>query len=259
LYSGDGNIEEGLVRHLYRVVSGLESGLVGETSIQGQVKSAYLLACGLHKLSGSIHKLFQSALRVGKLVRTQTGLSRGAMSHSQAVVDIMRQRLSQFSDLNITILGVHNMNGNLLHHLTRRGAKTVFVGNRTFHKASELASKYNVSAFDFSMLESRLKETDVLISATSAPHAMITSKIFPANKPMMIFDLAMPHDVESEIGLLPGVDLYNVTQIESAVEQNLLRRQAAIGAAELLVEEQIQEFMVYQTKRLSDDRLLKAV
>lgn len=218
-----------------------------------------MLACRQSRLDASLHKLFQTALRVGKLIRTCTGISKGAMSHSHATVELLRKKIVSLSDVSITILGVHNMNGNLLHHLTRVGASAVFVGNRTFRKASELAAKYNATAFDFSMLESRLKETDVLVSATSAPHCVVTLKRFPVLRPMMIFDLAVPFDVDPEIGLLPDVELYNVWQVESAVEQNLLLRRNAISAAEALVEEQVKAFMIYQQKRLRSVPFLKAV
>lgn len=258
-YTGSGYADESIVRHLFRVVSGLESGLIGETGIQGQVKNAYLSACLHQKPDASIHRLFQAALRVGKLVRSRTGLSRGAMSHSQATVDLLRQRISNLSDLSITILGVHNMNSNLLHHLTRAGASSVFVGNRTFSKASELAAKYNARAFNFSMLAKRLSETNVLVTATSAPHYVVTLEKFPLNRPMLIFDLAVPFDVDPEIGYLPNIELFNIRNVESAVEQNLELRKAAVGKAESLVEEQVMAFMASQEKRFSRNGLLQAV
>ncbi len=258
-YIGNGSVDEEVVRHLFRVVSGLESGLIGETSIQGQVKNAYTTACLHQKSDASIHRLFQAALRVGKLVRSSTGLSRGAMSHSQATVELLRQQIDNLSDLSITILGVHNMNSNLLHHLTRVGASSVFVGNRTFNKASELAARYNAQAFDFSMLAKRLSETDVLVTATSAPHYVVSLEKFPLNRPMLIFDLAVPFDVDPEIGQLPGVELFNIRKVELAVEQNLELRKAAIGKAESLVEEQVMAFMASQEKRFSRNGLLQAV
>jgi glutamyl-tRNA reductase len=249
IYKGDGHVDESIVRHLFRVVSGLESGLIGETSIQNQVKNAYLHAANTHKLSSSLHRLFQNGLKVGKLIRSQTGISRGAMSHSQATVNILRQQLPEFRNANITVLGVHNMNGNLLHHLTRSGASTIFVGNRTYHLAAELADKYGAQAFDFSKLSQRLQNTDVLITATSAPHYVIKKKHFPQNKSMLIFDLAVPNDVDPSIGELQGVKLYNVKTIEKTVEQNIKLRQKALVQASEIVETQVGLFMEDQKRR----------
>lgn len=250
LYSGDGQIERPVVEHLFRVVTGLQSGLIGETGIQFQVKTAYLRALEQKKTSPSLNRLFQAALNVGKIVRTATGISIGAMSHSQAVVKLLHQKLPEFTHRQITVLGVHRMNHNLLHHLKRAGAHTIYIGNRTFHHAHEMAQKYDATAFDYTMLKSRLAQTDVLISATAAPHHIVTAKNFPLEKPMMIFDLAVPSDVDPALSLLPGVTLYQVSDVEAAIEQNLKKRQTALVQAEALVQEETARFMENEIRRL---------
>ena len=224
IYSGQGSVTPETANHLFRVVSGLESGLPGETSIQGQVKNSYLKAHASTQLSSSLHKLFQTALKVGKKVRSQTGISRGAMSHSQAPVQLLQKMKQTFKKCNNTILGVHNLSEPIIQHLNRQGVQSIFIGNRTFDKADALAKKYGAWAFDFSILSERLKQTDVLICATSAPHLIIRKEQFPEGKPMLIFDLAVPRDIDPEIGKIQHIQLMNVQNVEDSIEENISKR-----------------------------------
>jgi len=242
MYWGEGEVDLAHAEHLFRVVSGLESGLVGDSSIQGQVKRAYLESAGSYKLSASLHKLFQSALFVGKRVRTETGIGKGAMSHSQAVYHLLRELQPQLKNTNITILGVHHINDNIIRYLSKNGASAIFVANRTYDKAKVLAEKYGAMAFDFTSLDERLKHTDVLITATSAPHLLVHANRFPVDKPMIVFDLAVPRDVDPEIGKLPEVRLFNIEDVEGRISQNVEQRQSSIELAERIVIEEVANF-----------------
>lgn len=243
LYYGEGEIRKHLATHLFRVVSGLESGFVGETSIQHQVKQAYQKAKQNNKLNKSLHKLFQTALMVGKRVRTETGISKGALSHGQAAANLIISKFSSLYNTNITIIGVNNINETIIKYLSRKGANTFLIGNRTLQKAHQLAEKYNSNAFDFSQLPNILKQTNILISATSAPHIVVNLNKFPLNKPMLIIDLAIPRDIDPHIGLLPNVELYNLEDIEQLTQQNLKNRENLILKAEEIIHEEVEEFL----------------
>lgn len=242
IYSGSGEIPEKVIRHLFRITTGLESSLIGENAIQGQVKDAYLEAAKTC-LSSSIHKLFQRALYVGKKVRTKTGINKGAVSHSQAAVDLLLNLNLNLNNSNITLIGAHNMNEKILYHLVRKGAKTLFLGNRTYNKASVLAQKYNSKAFYLKDLKNILKKTDILITATSAPHTIININNFPVERKMTIVDLAVPGDVGEEVRELKRVKYFNNEGVENTVNQNLSLRVKEINLASEIVEEEVKDFI----------------
>ena len=248
LYRGEGEISEQSIRHLYRVVSGLESGLLGDMSIQGQVRIAYKEAQERTKLSSEIHKLFQSALAVGKMVRNQTMISKGAMSHSQAAVDIILDHPVP-AHSRITVIGAHNINENIIKYLVKKGMNTLFIGNRTHAKAKDIANKYNCNVFRFEDIKMQLLQTDVLVTATSAPHFVVKKEDFPSDVNMMIIDLAVPRDVHPSIGDLDGVTLFNLDQVEKRVDNNRGKRIAEIDKAEEIIEEQIVEFFIAMKRR----------
>ncbi len=246
LYSGGGHIPQNIISHLFRVVAGLESSLVGESAIQGQVKIAYLSASMNYRLDKSLHKLFQTALFVGKKVRSETSISQGAVSHSQAAANIICRSVKEIGNSLITVIGVHNINENIIRYLTKKGAGHIFIGNRTFDKAKALSIKYGCRAFRFNELKKILYQTDILISATSAPHLIIKQDIFPKNKKMHIIDLAVPRDIDETIGSLVDVKLFNIEMLERLVEQNIDKRKDAITNAEHIVNQEVERFVNWQ-------------
>ena len=241
-YHGEGNVSNQVANHLFRVVSGLESSIVGETAIVNQVKTAYREASERNVLNKSLHKLFQTAFFVGKRVRKESRISEGAMSHSQAVVQILLNKVVSLHNLNITVIGANKLNENIIRFLIDKGASTIFIGNRTYEKAINLAIKYDSEALSFDALSRALKTTDVLISATKAPHFILKSEAFPQDKPMYIFDLAVPRDIDPEIGQLSGVDLYDVGMIENAVKKNILIRKDRVSQAEKIIQKEVELF-----------------
>lgn len=249
LYRGGGRVSKDTARHLFRVTSGLESTFLGDIAVQSQVKQAYCEAARSHKLDGNLHKLFQKALNVGKRVRTETSISAGAMSYSQASVDIINELNFNTTKANITILGVHNMSKDIVKFLTKKGASTIFIGNRTYDKAKELATSHGCEAFKFSHLPTRLLQTDILITATSAPHYVIKPETFPKNKEMLIIDLAMPRDVHPDISTYKKVKVLNVEEIESLVQTNRQQRVLQKAKAEAIVEEEVVTFISEMERR----------
>lgn len=242
-YHGEGEVPHAVARHLFRVTSGLESHLPGEHAIQQQVKEAYALAGNRQVLSSSLHKLFQHALRVGKQVRTQTGIARGAGSHSQLAFELIREAVCSISKARVTLIGVNNLNECIIRYLRKAGLPAFYVGNRTLSQAQQLAAEYGGQAFGFDQLGCVLEQTDVLVTATSAPHFVVKPDTFPKGKAMCIIDLAFPRDVDPHIGFFPGVQLHHLDSVEQLARRNIELRYGELARASAMVDDAADEFV----------------
>jgi len=250
LYHGSGKVSDDVARHLFRVVSGLESSLIGESAIVNQVKTAYQNAVQNQQLDKSLHKLFQTALFVGKRVRKETGISKGAMSHSQAAVHFLFNEIGNIKDLKITVIGVNALNEKIIKFLLNKDVEPVFIGNRTFEKASELAKKFGAQAFHFDQLQTVLEKTDVLISATAAPHFILKRENFNSSRLIYMLDLAVPRDIDPSIGELPNVRLFDIEIIEKQIKKNISVRKEKVEKATEIIENEVKLFsekFVYET------------
>ena len=258
IYYGDGDVPDEVARHLFRVASGLESAIIGERAVQGQVKEAYYTAKDQRPLPAELHKLFQCALQVGKRVRNETAISHGAVSHSLAALEIIEDTLSNktkkehaltldlFKDLglknaHITIIGVNKLTADILKFLQNKGAKMVFLANRSQIKAHYLADSLGIKVYALDEKKNFLAHTDILISATSAPHLIIHKEDIPEDKRLLAIDLAFPRDIDSRLNELSNVQLYNIRDVEQKVRENIEVRGAEVEKAEAIIEEEIQE------------------
>lgn len=241
LYFGEGDVPSDVARHLFRVTAGLESALIGERAVQGQVKESYLQAARQYRLSAEMHKLFTCALQVGKRVRTETEISQGAVSHSLAAIEIIEQEKVDLNSSRITIIGVNKLTSDILKFLKNKGAQMVFLANRSQVKAHQLADPLGISIYELHDKHRFLAETDILISATSAPHALIHAEDILIGKPLLAIDLAFPRDIDASVGTLPGVRLYNIRDVEQQVRRNISVRQGEVARAEAIIEEEIAE------------------
>ena len=241
LYYGDGDIPDGVARHLFRVVCGLESAITGEKAVQGQVKDAYLAARNSQKLPAEMHKLFESALQIGKRVRNETEISHGAVSHSLAAIEIIEQEKIDLSNAKITIIGVNKLTADIIKFLQNKGAKLVFLANRTEEKARKMAEPFGIDVFTLDEKAAFMHDTDILISATSAPCSIIKKSDINPNHPLLAIDLAFPRDIEPDITEIEGVRLYNLHDVEQKVKDNISIREDEIKKAEALIEEEIAE------------------
>jgi glutamyl-tRNA reductase len=248
LYWGEGEIPDPVVRHLYRVASGLESSLTGERAIQGQLKNAYMEACEKYKLSSQLHKLFQTAIHTGKRVRTETGISRGAVSHSQVTVEILKKENIDLKQKIVSIIGVNKLTEDILKFLTNKQAVNIFLSNRNLEKAEALAEQYQGTAMPLSEKRRMLEFTDVLICATSAPHIIVGKEDIASGKEMLIFDLAFPRDVEPDLANEKGIRLFDLEDIEQFAKDNLSRRNEEIKEAEQIIEEEIEKFYEWSNR-----------
>lgn len=244
IYEGSGSPCEADVLHLFRVVSGLESPLLGENQIQGQVKRAYEEAKANFPLDAGLHRLFQQALRVGKRVRSETKLSQGAIGHAQTVVALLKTLPVPLAQLRLLVVGVNNLNRGILRYLADRGVHTFYLGNRTLAKAQSLVADLGAgTALPFDSLVETLPKVDAVISATSAPHLILRLDDLPAvGGPRWFFDLAVPRDIDPAIGQRPGLTLYNVTDLEAHAKKTLKERQGEVVLAEAILEEEVARF-----------------
>ena len=241
LYYGDGDVPDDVARHLFRVTAGLESALIGERAVQGQVKDSYQQAQLQYRLTAEMHKLFSCALEVGKRVRTETEISQGAVSHSLATIEILQQEQVDLSQSRIAIVGVNKLTSDILKFLKNKGARMVFLANRSQMKAHQLADPLGISVFELHDKQRFLADTDILISATSAPHAVIDATDIPFGKKLLAIDLAFPRDIDPSVGRLPNVRLYNLSDVERRVRENISVRKSEVVRAEAIIEEEIAE------------------
>lgn len=247
LYWGKGAVPEEILDHLFRVASGLESALIGEKAIQGQIKNAYAEAKMRFKLSSGLHRLFQTAIHVGKRVRTETHIADGAVSHSQIAVDILREHAIDLKQKIVTLIGVNKLTEDILKYLKARHAEKVFLSNRHVGKAEQLAAAYGGTAFPLTEKRNLLRLSDVVISITSAPHALITlDDMPPLRSPLLMIDMAFPRDISPEVGELHNVTLYNLEDIEAYSRNNQKLRSQEREQALKIIEEEKEKFYEWQ-------------
>ena len=243
LYYGNGDVPDEVARHLFRVACGLESAIIGEQAVQGQIKEAYMTAKRTKKLSAGMHKLFESALQIGKRVRSETQISHGAVSHSLAAIEIIEQEKIDLRNARITIIGVNKLTEEIIKFLLNKKAELVFLANRTEEKARRMAEPYGIDIFRLKDKQKFLKDIDILIliSATSAPDAIIHTSDLTPGRPLLAIDLAFPRDIDPEVANMQGVTLYNLHDVEQKVKANISVREDEVKKAEQMIEEAITE------------------
>jgi glutamyl-tRNA reductase len=227
------------VTHLFRVASGMDSMVLGEAQIHGQVRDAWE-ACRPH--SGPVlNRLFQTSLSVAGRVRNETSIARGAASVSSAAVQIAKQIFGSLAGKRAMVLGAGEMAELALECLGDQGVRTSIVANRTFDRAQEVAGRYGAVAMHYDECWTALADVDVLVCSTSAPHAVVfVDHVQPAlttrgDRPLCILDIALPRDVDPSVGELSNVFLYNLDDLQAVVSANLERRRAELPTAEQLI------------------------
>ncbi len=229
-------------RHLCRVVSGLDSMMLGETEIFGQVKQAYGSALEAGATGSVLNKVFQRAFGIGKKVRTETAIQEGSTSVGNVAVDLAEKIFGHLKDSEVMILGAGEMSRITAQSLVSRGARSIFVANRSFDRAQELASEMGGSAVRFDDWQSVLARVDVVISSTGAPHAIVqradVEKARRARKyrPLFFIDIAVPRDIDPSVGEIEEVYLYDIDTLEQLAEEARSRRQLQIEQCERIIE-----------------------
>lgn len=239
------------VRHLFRVVSSLDSMVVGEAQIQGQVRDAYEQAArvpGMHRVVGPVlTRLFQSALCVGGRVRSETALGEGAASVPAAAVELARKVFGSLKGRRALVLGAGEMSALTLESLRGDGVRSLTIASRTESHAARLAERLGGTTVTMDGLAGVLPAVDIIASATSSPEPVLTRGLLEAalperRHPLFIIDMAVPRDVEPAVGEMEGIFLYDLDDVQQIVEANLERRRAEIPAAEALIDEAVEEF-----------------
>lgn len=227
------------VQHLFRVASSLDSLIVGETEIVGQVKRAYQQAHACGATGRVLNRLFQKALAVSKEVRTRSGIGRCPTSVGAVALDLA-EKIYELDQATILIVGAGKMGETTLRHLAKRGAGRVLVANRSVDRARKLAAPFQGEAVALEDLDAALARADVVISSTSAPYQVIGRGAVEAalrsrGRPMVLIDLAIPRDVDPGVGETDGAYLYNLDQLEEIARINRERRQAESVLGERLI------------------------
>jgi glutamyl-tRNA reductase len=238
-------------RHLYRVVSGLDSMLIGEAEIQGQVKRAYEAALAQETVGPLTNRLFRAALETGKRVRTETAIGEGQLSLPGAAVALVREQLGRLDGRRVVIIGTGETGELTAQALADNGVSPVFVGNRRRDRALSLARRYHGSTVPLDELPEELLIADIVVAATASPHLLLEAREVAQvvgareGRPMLLIDLAVPRDIDAACGTLDGVSLYDIDDLEAVADRNRRVRQVEARRAEGIIEEEIQRFATW--------------
>lgn len=236
------------VRHLFRVAASLDSMVLGEPQILGQVKTAYLMAHDAGRTGVILNQLFTRALSVAKTVRSETGIGDHAVSVSYAAVELAKKIFEQLQNRTAMILGAGETSELAARHLLRQGVVSMFVANRTASRAEKLAQTLGAKAISWETFSEHLAHTDIVVSSTSAPQPIIHKAMVQEamrvrkGKPMFFIDIAVPRDIEPAINTLDGVFLYDIDDLENVVEANRRERQREALVAEDLIWHEVRQF-----------------
>ncbi|MCU5774856.1 glutamyl-tRNA reductase [Erwiniaceae bacterium BAC15a-03b] len=239
------------VSHLMRVASGLDSLVLGEPQILGQVKKAFADSQRGHSLSSELERMFQKTFSVAKRVRTETDIGASAVSVAFAACTLARQIFESLSTVNVLLVGAGETIELVARHLREHKVKKLIIANRTRERAQLLADEVGAEVINLADIDVRLAEADIIISSTASPLPIIGKGMVERalkarrNQPMLLVDIAVPRDVEPEVGKLANAYLYSVDDLQQIIEKNMAQRKAAAVQAETIVVQESGEFMAW--------------
>ncbi|CAN5714089.1 glutamyl-tRNA reductase [soil metagenome] len=242
-------------RHLFRVAAGLDSLIVGEPQILGQVKSAYTVASEQHYTGTVLNRLFHLAFAAGKRVRSETGLAEGAVSVSYAAISLAKKIFGDLSRLQVLVLGSGEMGKLTGMHLRSQGVKGITIASRTRSTADRLARQIGALACDWADLDDALAHADIVVTATGATSAILSKEDVERamktrrERPLFIIDIAVPRDVDPAAGEIEQVFLYNVDDLQGIVQNNLERRGSELSRADAIVSSEAAKFAAWLQSR----------
>ena len=234
--------DDAVAAHLFRVAASLDSMVLGESEIQSQVREAWERAAALDAVGPQLNRLFRGALEVGKRVRTETGIGRGAVSVSSVAVDLALQTIGDLADSTVLVLGAGQMAEATMRALVDRGASRVVVANRTEGTAHSLARRVGGRGVALGDVVPELEAADIVIASTDAPHPVLGREDFAravgprAERPKLLIDISVPRDLDPEIAALPGVTLHDIDDLQRVVEDNMNGRRAEAERSAAIVE-----------------------
>lgn len=237
------------VAHLFRVISGLDSMVVGETQIIGQVKNAYTISCKAKTNDIFINKLLHNAFRVSKRVRNETSIGEGAVSVSLAACELAQKIFTELGNRKALLIGAGETGELAARHLVEKGINSLFITNRTFEKAEEIAEKTGGKAVRFEKYIDTMKEVDIIISSTSSEKTLVDYDTMKhamdarGNKPLFIIDIAVPRDFPQEIGEIENVFLHDIDDLVVIMEKNIRKRESEVPKTEKIIGVEVDNFI----------------
>ena len=241
--------ESGAVQHAFSVASGLDSMVLGEAQILGQLKDAYRVAKDLGSTGPMLNKLFQAAFSAAKRVRSETRIGANAVSFAGATVSLARRVYSNLSAHSALMIGAGEMNALTARHFVSAGVKRIVIANRTLSKAQALASELKGHAADLANLEKELSEADIVIACTGSPTPLITKRAAETairarrRRPIFMVDMSVPRNIDPSVTELEDVYLFSIDDLQQLVDENLQQRAEAAGGAKSLIEEEVARFL----------------
>ena len=241
----DNNLK--VVEHLYKVASGLDSLVIGEDQILGQIKDSFELAQSFDIINTYFYKLFTEAIRVGKRVRTETAINEGGVSIAYVAVELAKQIFGCLAGETVLILGAGEMSQLVLKSLVDYGVEGVLVSNRTYERAESLADKFSGQAIRWDRLEEKIKEVDIVIASTAAPHLvlrydLVAKTMESCRGPLFLIDIALPRDIEKKVKEIAGVHLYDLDDLEDVVDKNNQDRKKEITKVKEIITCEVKNF-----------------
>lgn len=229
------------LRHLLYVICGLDSLVLGERQILGQVKNALNRSLKLGFSDKQLLKIFTASFSLAKKVFNHTNIGEGKVSVGSVAVDFIKNKLKNLKDKNIFILGVGKVTQLLTNYIKKEKLKVIFVSNRTYERAVSLAQQLQAEAVHFDEFKRYLGYADIIISATACPHFIIKRETLEGKitRPLLILDLAIPRDVSPEVGELPGVELYCLEDLHTVIEENRKRKEKEAKKAKLIIKSKL--------------------
>ena len=239
---------EEAVEHLFRVSSSLDSMILGEAQILGQVKDAYSLAKDLRSTGLVLNQLFEKAFSIAKKVREETGIAERSVSISSAAVELAQKIFDDLENRTVMLVGTGEMAELAAKHLISYGVKTVYVTSRTYDRAANLARTLNGSALDFEAFKNELHRADIVITSTSAPNFIIKKEMVEKaiherkNKPIFFIDIAVPRDIEPDVNDLENIYLYDIDDLHVVVSANMKEREKEADNAMNFISQEVTKF-----------------
>jgi glutamyl-tRNA reductase len=237
-----------VVRHLFRVASGLDSMIVGEPQIAGQFKKAFVTAQSTGTLDTLLTQLYENTLRVAKKVRTETGIGENAVSVPYAAVELAKKIFGDLRGLRVLLLGTGEMGELTAEHLHGQHVKQVFVANRSYERAVELAERFGGAAVSFDAVDEHLTRCDIVIASTAAPHFIIephhAARALESrrNRNLFLIDLSVPRNIHPGVAEIDGAYLYNIDDLQQVADANFEKRQGKALDAEQIVQREVDAF-----------------
>jgi glutamyl-tRNA reductase len=241
--------EQRAIEHAFSVAAGLDSMVLGEAQILGQLKEAYRIAQQAGSTGPHLNKLFQAAFSTAKRVRSETQIGANAVSLASATVSLARRMYADLSAKNALMIGAGEMNSLTARHFATAGVKRMVIANRTLARAQDLAAEVKGYAVDLGQLDKELADADIVISCTASPGALITKAAAAAalkarrRRPMFMVDLAVPRDIDPGVADLEDIYLFSIDDLQQLIDENRHQREVAAGTARLMIVEEVTRFL----------------